>query len=92
MGSNTYFSAYQVLKRYITDTMELTPVNYSTRSRYCYCTMWVEQNDSNISHFICEKKSPTQFLIWWYDNDYKELGRTSFDYADVNTPRLALFD
>lgn len=85
--ANTYYSAFDVLKSYI-KSQELTIVNYTVKQRYTHCTMWVAPNEGNITHFVCDKVSPTQFIIYWYGEDYAQLGQTSFDFVDVNTPDL----
>lgn len=83
---NTFYTAFSVLKSYI-EKQGLTIVNFAMQE----CSpdrvvMWVTENGAGITHFVCMKVSPTQFLLWWYGNDYTELGHTSFDYADTNTP------
>ena len=84
--ANTFYTAFSVLKEYITK-QGLEIINFAMQD----CSpdrvvMWVTENGAGITHFVCMKVSPTQFLLWWYGSDYAEIGRTSFDYADVNTP------
>lgn len=87
---NTYYSAYSVLKNYV-DKQGLKIVNFSLiKQSPDRVTMWVEDNDRNITHLVCIKMSCTQFLIWGYNNDYEQIISTGFDYADVNTPELTL--
>lgn len=83
---NTFYNAFQVLKHYVTEVKELTVTAYAPREKLTRCIMWVAENDGGYSHFICEQLSRTQFQIWAYDGEYAEIERTSFDYADVNTP------
>ena len=85
---NTFYTAFEVLKRYIETVQELTIVNFTLRHLANRCVIWVADNDQNITHFVCEKHSPTQFLIYGYDNNYEQVVQTSYDYADVNTPPL----
>ena len=84
--ANTFYTAFSVLKDYITK-QGLEIVNFAMQD----CSpdrvvMWVTENGAGITHYVCRKVSPTQFLLWWYGSDYAEIGRTSFDYADANTP------
>lgn len=84
--ANTFYTAFSVLKDYI-DKQGLTVVNFALQDQSPdRVVIWVTENQQGISHFVCMKVSPTQFLLWWYDNQYTEMGHTSFDYADVNTP------
>ena len=86
--SNSYYSAFTVAKNYC-DTNNLTISNYGLfDSSPNYIYMFVETNSKNISNIVCLKNSATQFLIWAYGNDYTEISRTSYNYADVNTPNL----
>ena len=82
---NTFYTAFDVLKRYI-EGLELTIVNFTPQPFYNRCIMWVEENASGYTHFICEKHSPTQFVIYGYNNDGEQTLCTGYDYADVNTP------
>ena len=87
---NTYYTAYSVLKNYV-DKQGLKIVNFSLiKQSPDRVTMWVEDNDRNITHFVCIKMACTQFLIWGYNSDYEQVIATGFDYADVNTPELEL--
>lgn len=86
---NTFYTAFSVLKRYIEEVQELTPVNFTSTQLNERCIIWVEDNDRDLTHFICEKHSPTHFVIYGYDNEYTQAVFTSYDYADVNTPPLA---
>ena len=86
---NTFYTAFSVLKRYVEEVQKLTIVNFTATQLNKRCIIWVEDNDQGITHFICEKHSPTQFIIYGYDNDYTQVVQTSYDYADVNTPPLA---
>ena len=86
---NTFYTAFSVLKRYIEEVQELTPVNFTSTQINERCIIWVEDNDRDLTHFICEKHSPTHFVIYGYDNEYTQAVFTSYDYADVNTPPLA---
>lgn len=84
--ANTFYTAFSVLKDYITK-QGLEIVNFAMQD----CSpdrvvMWVTENGAGITHYVCMKVSPTQFLLWWYGSGYAEIGRTSFDYADANTP------
>lgn len=88
---NTFYSAFDVLKSYI-KKQGLTIVNYSVKQRYNYCIMWVAPNDSDITHFVCRKVGPLQFMLNWYGEDYAEIGNTSFEFSDVNTPTLCDMD
>lgn len=54
--------------------------------------MWVAPNDSDITHFVCRKVGPLQFMLNWYGEDYAEIGNTSFEFSDVNTPTLCDMD
>lgn len=83
---NTFYTPFQVLKHYVTEVKELSITNFAPRATLRRCVMWVAENDSGFTHFVCEQLSRTQFVIWGYGNDYAEIERTSFDYADVNTP------
>lgn len=84
--ANTFYTAFSVLKSYI-DKQGLTVVNFAMQEcSLDRIVMWVDENGAGITHFVCMKVSPTQFLLWWYGSDYAEIGRTSLDYADVNTP------
>ena len=86
--SNTYYSTFTVAKNYC-DANNLTISNYGLfdcSPNHIY--MFVETNSKNISNIVCLKNSATQFLIWVYGNDYTEISRTSYNYADVNTPNL----
>ena len=86
--SNTYYSPFTVAKNYC-DANNLTISNYGLfGSSPNYIYMFVETNSKNISNIVCLKNSATQFLIWTYGNDYTEISRTSYNYADVNTPNL----
>lgn len=82
---NTFYTAFEVLKRYI-ESLELTITNFTPQPFYNRSVMWVAANDSGYTHFICEKHSPTQFVIYGYNNDGEQTLSTGFDYADVNTP------
>lgn len=85
---NTYYSAFTVAKNYCDDN-NLTISNYGLiDSSPNYIYIFVEINNKNISNIVCLKNSATQFLIWAYGNDYAEISRTSYNYADVNTPNL----
>ncbi|MBP5362729.1 MAG: hypothetical protein J6Y71_06905 [Ruminococcus sp.] len=88
---NTFYTAFEVLKRYIETVQELTIVNFTLKHMTNRCVIWVADNDQDITHFICEKHSPTHFVIYGYDNDYAQVVQTSYDYADVNTPPLGTF-
>lgn len=86
--ANTFYTAFSVLHDYI-EKQGLTVVNFAMND--CspdHVVMWVTENGAGITHFTCDKISPTQFLLFWYGSDYAEIGRTSFDYADVNTPEF----
>lgn len=88
MDTNRFYSAFNVLKWYI-DKQEYTIVNYTVRQKYNRCVMWIAPNESNITHLTCDKIAPTQFIIRWYGGDeleYQEIGNTSYDFIDVNTP------
>ena len=86
--NNTYYSAFTVAKNYC-DANNLAISNYGLiDSSPNYIYMFVETNSKNISNIVCLKNSATQFLIWAYGNDYTEISRTSYNYADVNTPNL----
>lgn len=89
MNTNRFYSAFNVLKWYVEEKHECTIVNYTVRQRYNHCVIWVAPNENNITHFVCDKLSPTQFVIRWYGGDeleYEQLGSTSYDFVDVNTP------
>lgn len=88
---NTFYTAFEVLKRYIETVQELTIVNFTLKHMTNRCVIWVADNDQDITHFICEKHSPTNFIIYGYDNNYAQVVQTSYDYADVNTPPLGTF-
>ena len=86
---NTFYTAFSVLKKYVEEVQELTPVNFTATEINSRCVIWVEDNEQGLTHFICEKHSPTHFVIYGYDNEYTQAVQTSYDYADVNTPPLA---
>lgn len=87
---NTFYTAYSVLKSYI-QKHGYKIINFSLRGQAPdRVVIWVEENDNKVTHFVCIKMSCTQFLIWGYNNDYEQIIATGFDYADVNTPNLAL--
>lgn len=88
---NTFYTAFEVLKRYIETVQELTIVNFTLKHMTNRCVIWVADNDQDITHFVCEKHSPTHFVIYGYGNDYAQVVQTSYDYADVNTPPLGTF-
>lgn len=87
--SNTFYSAFDVLKKYITDS-GYSVTNFSLVFQSPdHVTMWVAENAQEITHFVAQKISPTQFLIWGYGENYAERLSTSFDFADVNTPPIS---
>lgn len=93
MNTNRFYSAYNVLHWFITSVQEQTVVNYTVRQRYTHCTMWVADNDANITHYNCDKLSPTEFVIRWYGGEadnYAQLGSTAYDFTDINTPPLEI--
>lgn len=85
----TEYSAFDVLKSWCT-TNNFTVTNFSLTTD-CYpdgVQFWVEPKD-NIVNLVCRKLGDTQFFIWGYNSSYTEIFRTSFNYADVNTPPLS---
>lgn len=84
---NTYYSAFEVGKKYV-EGLGLSMVNFTLRQVTNRVTIWVADNEAGYTHFVVQKLSPTQFIIWGYDNEYTQKSYTSFDYADVNTPQL----
>lgn len=86
---NTFYSAFQVLKKYIEDN-DMVITNYTPQPFYSRCVMWVSENAGGYSHFVCEKKSPTQFTIYGFNGQYEQILFTGYDFADVNTPEQLL--
>ena len=88
-NSNTYYTAYGVLKKYLSDR-GYTIVNFSLQHQAVdRIEMWVEPTgDAAPVNFVCVKMSPTQFLIWGYKNDYTQVVSTGYNFADVNTPSM----
>lgn len=94
-ANNRYYTAYGVLKNFL-DTHNYVISNFNLiKQATDRIIIWVEDNSGyiegitdseHITHFICVKLAPTQFEIWGYLGDYSQCYRTSFDYADVNTP------
>lgn len=78
----TYYSAFDVLKRYIIENgYTITNFNLSEQ-RPDNVIIWIDDNnEKKITHFICEKNSPTQFIIWAYLSDGTEVIHTSMSYA-----------
>lgn len=87
---NTFYTALSVLENYIHKN-SYKIINFSLQGQAPdRVVMWVEENEKQVTHFVCVKMSCTQFLIWGYGNNYEQVISTSFDYADVNTPELTL--
>lgn len=94
-SSNRYYTAYGVLKQFL-DKHNYVISNFDLiKQATDRVIIWVEddsgsidnvENSTHITHFVCVKLAPTQFEIWGYLGDYTQCYRTSFDYADVNTP------
>lgn len=85
---NTFYTAFDVLNRYVKQ-QGLTIVNFSLQEQSPdRVVIWVENNESKITHFVCIKLSCTQFLIWGYNSEYEQVLATGYDFADVNTPPL----
>lgn len=86
---NTEYSAFDVLKKYATDNgYEITNFSLTTD---CYpdgVQFWTEPHN-NVVNLVCRKLGLTQFFIWGYDSNYTEVFRTSYNFADVNTPPLS---
>lgn len=86
---NTEYSAFDVLKKYATDNgYEVTNFSLTTD---CYpdgVQFWVAPHN-NVVNLVCRKLGLTQFFIWGYDSNYTEVFRTSYNFADVNTPPLS---
>lgn len=86
---NTFYTAFDVLKKYITEVQKLEISTFSLMGQAPdRVIIWVTENEKNFTHFVCIKMSCTQFLIWGYDNNYQQILSTGYDYADVNTPNL----
>lgn len=83
---NTFYTAFDVLKKYIERTGHTISFFSLSEQSPDRVVMWVEENVEEITHFVCAKMSCTQFLIWGYDNNFRQVISTGFDYADVNTP------
>ena len=94
--NNRYYTAYGVLKMFLEDhSYQIT--NFDTiHQAVDRVIMWTMngtghidgvENSDQITHFVCVKLAPTQFQIWGYFGNYEQAYMTSFDYADVNTPR-----
>lgn len=93
--SNRYYTAYGVLKKFIDDHSYVISNFDLIKQATDRVIIWVEDNtgsidgvtdSEHITHFVCVKLSPTQFEIWGYLGNYSQAYRTSFDFADVNTP------
>lgn len=89
MPLNVEYSAFDVLKTYCTNN-DYNVTNFSLTSD-CYpdgVQFWVEPK-GGVVNLVCRKLGATQFFIWGYNSEYTEVFRTSFNYADVNTPPLS---
>ena len=87
--ANTFYTAQTVLKNFVADndyTVTQQSMNFSGAK---YSKMWVEEKDE-VTSLLCCQRTRTMFEIFGYKSDYSEAFRTSFDYADVNTPPLAI--
>lgn len=93
--NNRYYTAYGVLKKFIDDHSYVISNFDLIKQATDRVIIWVEDNtgsiegvtdSEHITHFVCVKLSPTQFEIWGYLGNYSQAYRTSFDFADVNTP------
>lgn len=87
--ANTFYSAQSVLVNFAASNGYVC-TNMSLK--WCgvkYCKMWVEEKEG-VTSLLCIQHTRTAFEIFGYGSDYAEVFRTSFDYADVNTPPLAV--
>ena len=87
--ANTFYSAQSVLVNFAASN-EYVCTNMSLK--WCgvkYSKMWVEEKEG-VTSLLCLQLTRTAFEIRGYGSDYAEVFRTSFDYADVNTPPMAL--
>lgn len=94
-ANNRYYTAYGVLKKFLDEhSYEISNFDLIKQATD-RVIIWVADNtgsipnvtdSEHITHFVCVKLAPTQFEIWGYYGDYSQAYRTSFDYADVNTP------
>jgi len=87
--SNTFYSAQSVLKNYVTDNGYTVTQQSMYFSGAKYSKMWVVEKNG-VTSLLCCQRTRTMFEIFGYNSDYSEIFRTSFDYADVNTPPLAV--
>lgn len=86
--SNTFYSCFSVLEM-ICRQRELSIVNVSLQDYSPdRVAVWVAENEQEITSIICLKVSPTQFLVWFYGNEYEQVESTSYNFADVNTPPI----
>ena len=78
----TYYSAFDVLKTYLKNN-NYTIVNFELmEQRPDNVLVWVDENNAQkATHFVCEKNSPVQFLIWAYNSDGEQVIHTSISYA-----------
>lgn len=84
---NRYYTAYGVLKNYLTVEHDYTIVNYSLQNQAVdRVQIWVETPNDGLMNFVCIKLSPTQFHIWGYNTRYQLVLQTGYNFADVNTP------
>lgn len=78
----TYYSAFDVLKKYLEQNHYVISNFNLMFQRPDNVLIWVDnQNPKKATHFVCEKNSPTQFLIWGYIEDGTEIVHTSLSYA-----------
>ena len=84
---NTFYTPSTVLTKYASDN-DYTITNISLE--FCERSSvkaWVTEKDGTTS-LLCIQHTPTMFEIFGYNSNYTETFRTSFDFADVNTPPL----
>lgn len=75
-----YYNAYDVLKDYIKERgFEIRNFNL-IKQRPDHVIIWVEKPENEITHFVCQKNSPTQFFIWGYNSNGQQAYHTSFSF------------
>ena len=85
--ANTIYTPTSVITKYCHDN-DYTITDMSLE--FCGAQnvkAWVEEKDGTTS-ILCVQHTPTMFEIFGYVANYTETFRTSFDFADVNTPPL----
>lgn len=78
----TYYNAFDVLKKWLEENNYIITNFELMRQRPDNVLIWVDNNNSlSATHFVCEKNSPTQFLIWGYNEDGEQIYNTSLSFA-----------